>query len=66
MNSKAKLHDLLSKADFISLHVPFVPKANENLLDDAEFQAMKKYVRIINTARGGIVNELGFAEKFEK
>ncbi len=47
--------DMLAKADFISLHVPFA--GGKALLGEAEFSKMKDGVRIINTARGGAVDE---------
>jgi D-3-phosphoglycerate dehydrogenase len=50
------LDELYSQADYISLHLPKT-KESENLLDKAAFGRMKTGVRIINCARGGIVNE---------
>ncbi len=48
------LQELLAQSDAISLHIPSI---GGYVLDDNEFQLMKKGVAIINTARGGIVNE---------
>lgn len=50
------LDELLSQADYISLHLP---KTNEsaNMISTAQFTKMKNGVRIINCARGGIVDE---------
>ncbi len=50
------LDELLQKSYFISIHTPFT-KETANLLDQAQFNKMKKGVFLINTARGGIINE---------
>ncbi len=50
------LPDLLKQADFISIHLPKT-KDTMGLMGEKEFNLMKDGVRIINTARGGIVNE---------
>lgn len=51
-----KLEDLLSESDFISLHVPLT-KSTKHLLNRANFSLMKSHAVIINSARGGIVQE---------
>lgn len=50
------LDELLMNADYISLHLP---KTNEsaNMISTAQFAKMKNGVRIINCARGGIIDE---------
>ena len=48
--------DLYEAADFISVHLPKTPETM-GLIGDAAFEKMKKGVRIINSARGGIVDE---------
>ncbi len=50
------LDTLLKKADYISLHVPFI-KENGPVLGSEEFAKMKDGVRIVNCARGGVVCE---------
>ena len=50
------LYDLLSEADFVSVHVPMRPQ-NIDLIDAPELVRMKSSAYMINTARGGIVNE---------
>ena len=50
------MDDLLSKSDFISLHVP-MPKDGNALIGSDEFNKMKDGVRIVNAARGGVINE---------
>nr|BAD37553.1 putative D-3 [Oryza sativa Japonica Group]BAD37570.1 putative D-3 [Oryza sativa Japonica Group] len=48
--------EAISTADFISLHMPLTP-STAKLFDDETFANMKKGVRIINVARGGVVDE---------
>ncbi len=50
------LDDLFARADFITVHTP-KNKDTENLINKEAFKKMKTGVRIINCARGGIVNE---------
>ena len=50
------LDSALKVADFISVHLPLNDKT-KNLIDLSKLKSMKKDVIIINTARGGIVNE---------
>jgi len=48
--------DVLAQADAISLHCPLT-EATRNLIGEAELRAMKRTALLINTARGGIVDE---------
>lgn len=48
--------DAISTADFISLHMPLTPTTNK-IFNDQTFGNMKKGVRIINVARGGVIDE---------
>ena len=48
--------ELLSQADFISLHVP-MPNDGNALIGNDEFSKMKDGVRIVNASRGGVINE---------
>jgi D-3-phosphoglycerate dehydrogenase / 2-oxoglutarate reductase len=50
------LDELLVQSDYITLHLPKT-KESQNMIDKAQFEKMKTGVRIINCARGGIVNE---------
>ncbi|HEV3098983.1 MAG TPA: phosphoglycerate dehydrogenase [Candidatus Udaeobacter sp.] len=51
-----ELDDLLTSADFISLHTPLTPETR-HILDAARLQKTKRGVRIINCARGGLIDE---------
>ena len=50
------LRQLLKKADFITLHVPLT-KATKGLIGAKELALVKPTARLINTARGGLINE---------
>ncbi len=53
---KVELDDLLARADFITLHTPLID-ATRNILDAKALAKTKKGVRIVNCARGGLVDE---------
>jgi D-3-phosphoglycerate dehydrogenase len=55
------LDDLLAQSDYISLHTPKT-KETTNMIGAEQFAKMKDGVRIINCARGGIINEDAFYE----
>jgi len=52
---------LLAESDFITLHVPF-PKGSSPVIAKKEFGIIKKGVGIVNTARGGVINEMDLLE----
>tara|TARA_B110000305_G_scaffold53632_1_gene58950 strand:+ start:2332 stop:3288 length:957 start_codon:yes stop_codon:yes gene_type:complete len=54
--STTNINDLLEKSDFISLHVP-MPKDGKPVIGSEEFKKMKDGVRLVNAARGGVVDE---------
>ncbi len=58
---KVELDVLFKRADFITLHTPLTEKTR-NIIDAAAIGKMKKGVRIINCARGGLVDEGALAE----
>ncbi|GGD19740.1 phosphoglycerate dehydrogenase [Sinisalibacter lacisalsi] len=58
---KVELDELLKRADFITLHVPLTDKTR-NILSAENIAKTKKGVRIINCARGGLVDEAALAE----
>lgn len=53
---KVELDELLARADFITLHTPLID-ATRNILSAEAFAKMKDGVRIINCARGGLIDE---------
>lgn len=53
---KVELDDLLSRADFITLHTPLTD-STRGILGKEAFEKMKDGVRIINCARGGLIDE---------
>ncbi|KAJ6807826.1 putative D-3-phosphoglycerate dehydrogenase 3, chloroplastic [Iris pallida] len=48
--------EAIATADFISLHMPLTPSTSK-ILNDESFAKMKKGVRIVNVARGGVIDE---------
>jgi D-3-phosphoglycerate dehydrogenase / 2-oxoglutarate reductase len=61
---KVELDELFAKSDFITIHVPKTEKT-ANIICKANITKMKDGVRIINCARGGIVNEADLKEALE-
>src|SRR5712692_9146940 len=59
-----ELDDLLGCADFISLHTPLTNETR-HLLDSSHLQKTKRGVRIINCARGGLVDENALASALQ-
>jgi phosphoglycerate dehydrogenase-like enzyme len=51
-----EMDELIARSDFISLHVP-LNKHTQGMADKAFFQKMKDTAYLINTSRGGVVNE---------
>ncbi|MDZ4866423.1 MAG: phosphoglycerate dehydrogenase [Alphaproteobacteria bacterium] len=61
---KVELEDLLPRADFITLHTPLTEKTR-NVLDAKALAQTKKGVRIINCARGGLIDEAALKAAIE-
>lgn len=55
------LDELLSRADFVSLHCPLTP-STRGILGRRQLESMKSGSYLINTARGGLVDEDALAE----
>jgi glycerate dehydrogenase len=53
---RTPLGELLSASDVVSLHCPLTA-TTRNLIDTGEFELMRRDAILVNTARGGIVNE---------
>ena len=58
------MDDLLARADYISLHMPSTPQTKQ-LLNASRLQKAKKGVRIVNTARGDLIDEAALADAIE-
>ena len=56
------LSELLEKSDAVTLHLPFLPET-KNLFNASTLDQMKPGACLINTARGGIVDERALAER---
>jgi (S)-sulfolactate dehydrogenase len=56
------LSELLSESDAITLHLPFLPDT-KNLFNAATLDQIKEGACLINTARGGIVDEKALADR---
>lgn len=60
-----KLASLLGACDVLSLHVPLT-ESTRNLIDDKALAAMRPGAILINTARGGVVDEAALAESLRR
>ncbi|MBR2575269.1 MAG: phosphoglycerate dehydrogenase [Loktanella sp.] len=58
---KVDLDDLLARADFITMHVPLTEQT-KNILSRDNIAKLKKGARIVNCARGGLVDEEALAD----
>lgn len=61
---KVELDDLLARADFITLHTPLTD-STRNILSKENIAKTKKGVRIVNCARGGLIDEAALKEALE-
>jgi glycerate dehydrogenase len=56
--------EVLRRSDVITLHTPLLP-STRNLIADAEFALMQRHPLLINTARGGLVDEAALVRAIE-
>jgi len=56
--------DVLERSEVLTLHCPLTPETR-NLLGDAEFGRMKRRPLVINTARGGLIDEAALVRALE-
>lgn len=61
---KVELDDLFKRADFITIHTPMTEKTR-GIVNKEAFDKMKKGVRIMNVARGGLIVEADLKEALE-
>jgi len=57
----AELKKVLLESDYITVHTPLTEET-KHMISDKEFGMMKKNVRIVNCARGGIIDEVALAK----
>lgn len=58
---QVELHELLQRADFVSLNCPLTDD-NFQFMDNEKFSLMKSGAILINTGRGGLINEMDLAQ----
>ena len=63
--NKVDIPTILREADVVTLNLPLTPET-KNMIGAKEFASMKKSACIINTARGGIVDEAALADALRK
>ena len=62
---KVELSELLTQSDYISLHVPLLPKTH-HLIGEKELHKMKKNAILINTSRGPVIDEKALAKALQE
>jgi D-3-phosphoglycerate dehydrogenase len=58
------IDDLFSRADYVSLHLPSTPQTR-NFINAERLRKAKKGIRIVNTARGDLIDEQALADAIE-
>ncbi len=61
----SSLNEIYEKSDIISIHVPLINKT-KNMINKSSFSQMKNKPIIINTSRGGVINESDLIEAYHK
>lgn len=61
----ATVDEIVRQADFITVHTPLTPET-KHMIARPQFEVMKKGMRIINCARGGVVDELALVEAIDQ
>ena len=61
ITATSNIDELLPRVDYLTLHVPLLPETR-NLIGRAQLAAMKRTARVMNVARGGIIDEVALAE----
>ncbi|MDD5594858.1 MAG: phosphoglycerate dehydrogenase [Candidatus Omnitrophica bacterium] len=60
-----ELKDLFTRSDYITVHTPLTEET-KHLISKEQFAIMKKGVRVVNCARGGIIDEIALAEAIKE
>ena len=60
------VQSVVSQADFLSVHVPFIPGVTENLISKDMISLMKPGAHVLNFSRGGLIDEDALIAKFEQ
>jgi D-3-phosphoglycerate dehydrogenase len=60
-----KLDDILAEADFVTLHMPLTPET-KHMIDARRLALMKPGVRIVNCARGGLIDEVALHDALKE
>lgn len=60
----ASMQEIFTQADFLSIHVPLNPETR-GMIDGAAFGSMKRGIRLVCTARGGIIDETALLSALE-
>lgn len=61
----ATVEDIVRNADFMTVHTPLTPETR-HMIGSAQFEIMKPGMRIVNCARGGIIDEMALVEAVNK
>ncbi|MFD2611981.1 phosphoglycerate dehydrogenase [Paenibacillus gansuensis] len=59
------VNEIVANADFITVHTPLTPETR-HMISRPQFEIMKKGMRIVNCARGGIIDELALMEAVDQ
>ncbi|MDR6884411.1 phosphoglycerate dehydrogenase [Bacillus sp. 3255] len=59
------VNEIVQKADFITVHTPLTPETR-HLISKPQFEIMKPGMRLINCARGGIIDEMAMVEAIDQ
>jgi D-3-phosphoglycerate dehydrogenase len=59
------IHEALTRADLVSLHLPLV-EDTQHLIGERELSLMKPSAYLINTARGGLIDEIALVEALQQ
>lgn len=63
ITSTNDMEEFLKDIEFLSINTP---KTNGYIIDNPEFELMKEGIFVVNTARGGVINEVALLDAIEK